>query len=121
MIAFPATSQKRYIIGKDTIVGYTHLENRSIAMLLVKGDRAMYNNSKDSVIIKSLEVDKLILQDKINNYVSSETLYKAQISTLNADLQKCISDKNYSHRWAARWRNGCITVSLLGTILYLLK
>lgn len=121
MIVSPVISQKRYIIGKDTLVCYTHSENRSIAILLVKGDKAAYNNSKDSVVIKSLEVDKLILQDKINTYISGEALYKAQISTLNADLQKCIVSKNNSHIWAARWRNGCITVSLLGTILYLLK
>lgn len=52
MIPSAAISQKRYIISNDTIIGYTLKENRSIALIFLKGEEAEKLNFKYKEIIK---------------------------------------------------------------------
>lgn len=52
MIPLAAISQKRYIISNDTIIGYTLKENRSIALIFLKGEEAEKLNFKYKEIIK---------------------------------------------------------------------
>ena len=121
MIALPISSQKRYIINKDTLVCYTNSENRAIAILLLKGDKAAYNNVQDSIIIKTLQSDKVILQNKVLILTESVELHTSQIRQLNSDLMKVSDKQKYSHRWAVIWRNVTITLSGIISIFVLLK
>ena len=121
MIALPVLSQKRYIVNKDTLVCYTNSENRAIAILLLKGDKAAYNNIQDSIIIRTLESDKVLLTNKVLILNERIELNTAQIRQLNSDLIKVSDKQKYSHRWAVIWRNTTITLSGIISIFALLK
>lgn len=121
MIALPVLSQKKYIINNDTLICYTIKENRAIAILLLKGDKASANNISDSLIIKTLEKDKIILSNKLVIYKEQLDLNTAQIKQLNSELIECKEKQNKSHRWAVTWRTLTFITSGVIALLYVLK
>lgn len=52
MIPLQSISQRKYIISNDTIIGYTLKENRTIALIFIKGEEAEKLNFKYEEIIK---------------------------------------------------------------------
>lgn len=93
MIPLQGISQRKYIISNDTIIGYTLKENRTIALIFIKGEEAEKLNFKykeiikykDSIInhnntiIKFMDSTILIQYDKLDSLYNSNIQYKNDI------------------------------------------
>lgn len=73
MIALCSTSQVKYIINSDTIIGYTFEENREIATIFLEGEQSkLLLDNCDSIVDVLLKKETILLnkidvQDKSIN------------------------------------------------------
>jgi len=94
MIASPAISQKNYIIGSDTIVGYTKKENRKIAIIFQDRNKLEELNFDNEELIFHLQNSNLKLQDNIKQYLIADSINNSRINKINVQLDKEIKSKN---------------------------
>jgi hypothetical protein len=78
MIVLPIISQVKYIINNDSLVCYTNIENRSIALLFIKGE-------KDSSLLKECN-------QYTNNLKLSFISLNNEFNHLDTITKKCIND-----------------------------
>lgn len=95
MIALPAISQKRYIIGNDTCTCYTNEENRTIAIIMVEGDRdhELLQNRDSLVTILSLKCSALESKNNtstkmIDKLVNYNRMYAVKVDSLTTEVHK---------------------------------
>lgn len=99
MIPLLSISQTKYIIDKDTIIGYTSSENRSIGLLFLEGEhyKELYfnedilSNLKDSVITTQnyhiIFLDSmLVVKTKLLTNINNEYVYTQK--ELNKVIEK---------------------------------
>jgi len=120
MIVLPVISQKKYIIDGDTLIGYTQSENRSIAVIMVEGDKCKDVSKQNDVIIDSLSSMNYNYIGKIQLINEKTTLQQAQIFTINSNIDKCIADKKTLDNQRRWWKTGTITgfILALGILLF---
>lgn len=91
-IAFVGLSQKPYIIQSDTLVCYTHWENRRIAALLYKG---IYSDTLLTIQGKQIDV----LGQLVEKYKFDSLLYSQKITTFEKKFK--MSDSLYNKTYDA--------------------
>lgn len=94
MIVFPCSSQKNYVIGKDTIVGYTKLENRKIAIVFQDRNKLEELNFDNELLITELDKSKRLLEINAKAYATKDSVYNQRICIINEDLNKQIKSVN---------------------------
>lgn len=76
MIALCGTSQVKYIINSDTIIGYTLDENREIATIFLEGEQSKLLLDNCDSIVETLLAKEVLLNEKINLQESNITTLK---------------------------------------------
>lgn len=80
MIVLPTISQKRYTIDSTKYVCYTPIENRSIALVMIKGER-------DSALYIHCDSD---YNKQVNNFIS----LNKEFNKCDTVLKGCIKDND---------------------------
>lgn len=117
MIVSPSLSQKNYIIGNDTIVGYTKKENRAIAIIFQDRNKLKEINFDNENIIDLYKVNQFKLKDNIKQYITKDSLNVITINNINDKLIKESKDKE---TWKLIGTGGIITTTIF-LIITLLK
>ena len=94
MIVSPAISQKNYIIGNDTVVGYTKKENRIIAIIFQDRNKLEELNFDNELIIDTYKVNQFKLEDNIKQFGIKDSTRQAENKILNDKLNKTVTSKN---------------------------
>lgn len=119
MIPLLSISQTKYIIDKDTIIGYTSSENRSIALLFLEGEhyKELYFNEeeisrfKDTIInVQNYHIifldSMLVVKTKLLTDINNEYVYTQK------ELNKVI-EKN-------KTKNTLLTGSIIANIILII-
>ena len=116
MIVSPVITQKNYVIGNDTIVGYTKHENRIIAIIFQDRNKLEELNFDNNQLIFELEDSKLKLEDNIKQFGIKDSTNNSIINKLNTKLTKETKSKN---TWKTIGQGGLVvsTILLIVTIL----
>ena len=117
MIVSPVISQRNYIIGSDTIVGYSKHENRKIAIIFQDRNKLEELNFDNNQLIFELEDSKNKLQDNIKQFSIKDSINYATINKLNIKLTTEIKSKN---TWKTIGQGGLVVSTIL-FIVTLLK
>lgn len=110
MIVSPVISQRNYIIGNDTIVGYTKHENRIIAIIFQDRNKLEELNFDNNKLIFELEDSKLKLQDNIKQFGIKDSISNTTINKLNNRLTKETKSKN---TWKTIGQGGLVISTIL--------
>ena len=124
MIVSHATSQQSFIVNKDTLVGYTLVENRQLAILLKEGDKCEELAFNDGQTIQTL-ID-LNKQYKLSIALHELTEDKLTENTriLNDNITTLTNRNNNLSNSVTMWRNNTIigaATSVLLAIIVILK
>lgn len=116
MIVSPVISQRNYVIGNDTIVGYTKQDNRIIAIIFQDRNKLEELNFDNNQLIFELEDSKLKLQDNIKQFGIKDSTNNSIINKLNTKLTKETKSKN---TWKTISQGGIVisTILFIVTIL----
>lgn len=122
MIPLCATSQRKYVISNDTIIGYTPAENRSIALIFLKGEEAEKLNFKYKEIIKYKD-SIIVNNDKTIQFLDSTIIIQYEnIEMLNNEIvhyKDAILEERKAKR-RATWiaiGSGILNVILIGVLI----
>ena len=119
MIVFPTISQKKFIIGNDTLVGYTKKENRTLAVILQEREMYYTLHSQDTSII-SKQDNVIVLKDsQLRDYNKQTIKYELICDTLLQKTTK-LSKENISLYNQKRNVTVVASVATISTILLLL-
>ena len=108
-------SQRKYIINKDTIVGYTFKENRKIAVLFIQGDKYKAMTEQDSAIIENYKQLDAMTKSNINGYKQQVFILKEEKDTLAIKLNQAVrNNEKLIANMAKERSNNKIVVGILG-------
>lgn len=117
MIVSPAISQKNYIIGNDTVVGYTKKENRTIAIIFQDRNKLEELNFDNEIIIDTYKVNQFKLEDNLKQYSIKDSINTSEKNRLNNELDSEIKSKEL---WKIVGTGGVVSTVIL-LITQLLK
>lgn len=110
-IVFQGISQKNYIIGNDTVVGYSKKENRTIAIIFQDRHKLEELNFDNELIIYNLDNSNKKLKDNIKQYILNDSISSAKNFKLKNDLAKETKSKE---TWMNIGKGG-----IVGTIIFI--
>jgi len=117
MIVSPILSQKNYLIGNDTIVGYTKKQNRTIAIIFQDKNKLEELNFDNELIIDTYKINEIKFNDNMKAFAKNDSISNAKNIQLNNQLSKEIKSKD-------TWKligTGGIATTLLFVIITILK
>lgn len=116
MIVSPITSQKNYVIGNDTVVGYTKQDNRKIAIIFQDRNKLEELNFDNNQLLFEYQNTKLKLEDNIKQFSIKDSINNTIINKLNTKLIKETKSKN---TWKTIGQGGLVvsTILIIVTIL----
>ena len=117
MIVSPVISQKNYVIGNDTIVGYTKHENRIIAIIFQDRNKLEELNFDNNQLLFEYQTTKLKLEDNMKQFSIKDSINNININKLNIKLTKETKSKN---TWKTIGQGGLVVSTIL-FIVTLLK
>jgi len=117
MIVSPVISQTNYVIGSDTIVGYTKKENRTIAIIFQDRNKLEELNFDNELIINTYKINEIKFKNNEKAYLNKDSINTVKTNQLNNQLFKETKSKN-------TWKligTGGIATTLLFVIITILR